>query len=83
MNKLQVETGQAIRLTWLDSSSLGGGWVYDELQAHPKEIESIGFVCDVNDTAIMITSTRSPSGGVVSPLTIPIGCIQEYTVIVI
>lgn len=75
-----IERGQGIHLFWLDSC-VGSGWVYDDLEAHPKEIESLGFVCDVTPDAVMITSTRSSSGGVVSPLTIPAGCIHKYSLL--
>ena len=79
--KLHVEKGQCVYFTWLDSSTVGNGWVYDELKAHPKEIESVGFVCDLTPSAVMIAGTRSASGGVVTPLTIPIGAIQVYKII--
>jgi hypothetical protein len=65
----------------LDSTNISGGWIYDALTANAKEIESIGFVVDVNDKSVMISSTRSNSGGIVNPITIPLGCVQEHKVI--
>lgn len=69
-------------MVWYDSSHLGGGWVYGEdIKAVPKEIESVGFICDVNPAAVMITCGRSPSGGVITPITIPVGAIKSYTIL--
>lgn len=80
MNKIEIEKGQIVYLFWLDSTNLTGGWHYlgDTFRAVPKEIETVGFVLDISDTAVTISSTQSNSGGNVDPLTIPLGCIQDY-----
>ena len=75
------EKDQCIHIHWLDSTNISGGWIYEDLTAHAKSIETIGFVIDANDKAVMISSTRSSSGGIVNPITIPIGCIQGYTIL--
>lgn len=80
MTTIQAEKGQTIYLVWFDSANLHG-WVYDDLVAQPKVIESVGFVVSVDDDAIAITSGRSDSGGVISPLIIPTSCIQKYKTI--
>lgn len=78
----KIEVGQCIRVVWLDSAFLNSGWVYDEvLVPHPKEIESVGFVCATADNALMIASSRSGSGGFISPLSIPTGCILDCNII--
>ena len=81
MNTIKLEKDQCVHLRWLDSTNISGGWIYDALTANAKEIESIGFVVDVNDKSVMISSTRSNSGGIVNPITIPLGCVQEHKVI--
>ncbi len=80
METIQVEKGQVVHLTWYDSSSLHG-WVYEDVAATPKEIESVGFIVAVGEDAIAVTSGRSDSGGVINPLTIPICCIRKYKVL--
>jgi hypothetical protein len=80
MVTLEVEKGQTIYLVWLDSSNQHG-WVYDTVVPQAKVIESVGFVVAQSDEAITITSGRSDSGGVVSPLNIPICCIRSYKII--
>ena len=75
-----VEEGQLIHLFWLDSASLAG-WHYDNLEPEPKVIETTGFVVSIGEDAIAITSSRSPTGGVVSPLIIPTCCIREYKIV--
>ena len=72
-----------MRIVWLDSCYKATGWVYEDedLKANPKEIESVGYVCDITDKGVMITSTRSGTGGVVSPLVIPLGSIIDYNLL--
>lgn len=81
MKNITFEKDQCVYLRWLDSTNLSGGWIYDTLEAHAKEIETIGFVVDANEHAVMIVSTRSDTGGVVNPITIPLGCVQEHKLI--
>lgn len=81
MPTITLEKDQCVYLRWLDSTNLSGGWIYDTLTAHAKEIETIGFVVDCNEAAVMIVSTRSNTGGVVNPITIPLGCIQEHKIL--
>ena len=80
MTTVHAEKGQTISLVWFDSSCLHG-WVYDDIVAQPKQIESVGFVVSVDEDAIALTSARSDSGGVISPLIIPLSCIQSYKII--
>ncbi len=80
MTTIQAAKGQTIYLVWFDSANLHG-WVYDDLVVQPKVIESVGFVVSVDDDAIAITSGRSDSGGVISPLIIPTCCIQKYKIV--
>jgi hypothetical protein len=76
----KIEKGQCIHVDWLDSSYLGGGgWVYGDLVAKAKEIESVGFVIDASEDAILIAPTQSSSGGCLSPVAIPFGCIVKIT----
>ena len=73
----KLEKDQCVYIHWLDSTNMMGGWVYDKLTAKAKDIETVGFIVDVNDKAVMVSSTRSDSGGVVNPISIPLGCIQD------
>ena len=85
MIDIKIEKGQGVHVIWLDSSSLGRGWIYeDEIGTHgikPKVIESLGFAYDLTDQALALTSTRSKSGGIISPVIIPLCCIQDYSII--
>ena len=76
----KTDQGRTVHIVWFDSANLYG-WVYEDLVAQPKVIESVGFVVSVDDDAIAITSGRSDSGGVISPLIIPTSCIQKYKTI--
>lgn len=81
MDKFEYEKGQCVYIFWLDSTNVMGGWIYDELKATPKEIETVGYVIDVSDKAVMLSSTTSNSGGIVNPIVIPLGCIQAHKLI--
>ena len=78
---INLEKDQTVYLRWLDSTNISGGWIYETLEANAKEIESIGFIVAINDKSLMLVSTRSNTGGVVNPITIPLGCIQDYQLI--
>jgi hypothetical protein len=77
MNKLHIEKGKCIYLRWVDSAAGHHGWVYDDLKPVIKEVETVAFVVAVNKRGVLLTSTRSGTGGVISPLSIPLGCILE------
>lgn len=77
---VKIKKGQVVYLTWLDSALKGAGWVYEadgQLDASAKEIETVGFVLDVSAKAVLLANSKSPSGGVVAPLAIPLGCITN------
>ena len=76
----KTDQGRTVHIVWFDSANLHG-WVYEDFVAQPKVIESVGFVVSVDDDAIAITSGRSDSGGVISPLIIPTSCIVKYKTI--
>ena len=77
MTEINVVPGQKVLIEWVDSSMLGG-WQYGDLSPLPKHIESAGFVCAISKEALTITNSRSSSGGVIAPLTIPFRCIIGY-----
>lgn len=79
MNQPNLEKGQCVRIEWVDSAYLGDGWVYGNYEAKAKQIESVGFIVDFNDEAVAIAGTRSRTGGVVYPLTIPLVSIVKIT----
>jgi hypothetical protein len=70
-----------VYVKWLDSA-VRPGWIYgDEEDYSPKVIESIGFVVTETDQCLVLTCGQSDTGGVVYPLVIPSGCIQEKQII--
>jgi hypothetical protein len=78
---IDAKVGQVISVTWFDSCTVNG-WVYDEeFEAHPKVIESVGFVVAVSEDAVAISGGRSDSGGFISPISIPISCIRKYKIV--
>jgi hypothetical protein len=81
LTDIKLEKDSLVHLRWLDSTNISGGWIYDALTANAKEIETIGFVVDADNKAVMVSSTRSNTGGIVNPITIPLGCIQEYRIV--
>ena len=81
IDKFIAQKGQIVTVDWVDSSILGG-WVYGDVEATPKQISSAGFVVGMSDTAIVLSCSHSDSGGVIAPLTIPICCIENYTILV-
>lgn len=80
MNKL-IEKGKCIYLRWVDSATVHHGWVYDDdLEPVIKEVETVAFVISSNEKGVLLSNTRSETGGFVSPLSIPHGCILEVKV---
>ena len=75
--KLRFEKGQVVYVKWLDSALKGIGWVHesDGLTAAAKEIETVGYVIDVAKDSVLIAGSRSSSGGVITPISIPLGCL--------
>lgn len=69
--------GDLVEITWLDSAE-GQGWYYEDTLLKPKLLVTRSTVIDLSPTTISVASTISADGpkyGVLSPLTIPRGCI--------
>lgn len=81
MKNLVIKKGQCVYLHWLDSATYGSGWVYEDIKAVPKHIDSVGFVLKVSPEAVLITSTKSESGGSVAPIAIPTCSIETYKIL--
>lgn len=74
---LNVRVGDDVKITWLDSAEQPG-WLYGKLTYKPKLLVTKAEVVAVSPTAISVAATISadgPEDGVLSPLTIPRGCI--------
>jgi len=72
-----ARVGQLGEISWLDSAEQVG-WLYGRISYRPKLLISRATVVDVSPTAISVAGTISadgPEDGVLSPLTIPRGCI--------
>lgn len=59
---------------WLDSSTVSG-WIAEDYEALPKEIVSFGMVHRMTEDAVILISSKSNTGGILSPLIIPLCCI--------
>lgn len=82
MIQTDVEVGQCIHCRWLDSGTFAHGWVYgNSKRAEPKEIETVGFIVDLTERGIMLSATRSTSGGYVDPIIIPLISIESHRII--
>jgi hypothetical protein len=81
LNIDKLEKGQCVHLYWQDSATYGGGWCYSQPQPVPKEIETVGFVIDVSEDGVLVTSSHSESGGILAPLVVPATCIYKYKIL--
>ena len=76
-----AKLGSLVVVEWLDSAESceeRSGWLRGKQTYAPKRIRTIGEVIDSSPVALTVAGTISadgPEDGVLSPLTIPRGCI--------
>jgi hypothetical protein len=77
MKVSDFELGRCVKVVWKDSSVVEG-WVYDlnDPEWKLKRIITVGFVCKVDQDSLTLSSSSSTTGGVLSPLKIPLCCIE-------
>jgi hypothetical protein len=82
MTEDDFELDQCVKVVWKDSSMLDG-WIYDldEPEWHLKRITTVGFVCRVDQESLTLTSSSTKTGGFMSPLKIPLCCIEQAATI--
>lgn len=72
----ELKPGQAVRLEWADSKALLG-WTYNStMKRKPGYIHSIGFVVQLNDECLTISTSMDGKGASIDDFSIPKGCIQ-------
>lgn len=77
----ELNPGQAVRLQWADSKALLG-WTYNpKLQRRPGYIHSIGFVVQLNEECLTITTSMDGKGASIDDFSIPVGCIDKVEVL--
>lgn len=62
---------------WVDSAFLGGWRSGSRTPYKVGEVSSVGFVVEDVPEQLTLTTSVSDEGAVLSPLTIPRGCIEE------
>jgi hypothetical protein len=82
MTDPDFELGQCVKVVWKDSSVVDG-WIYDldKPEWQLKRITMIGFVCKVAPDSLTLTSSSTNAGGFLSPLKIPLCCIEQAATI--
>jgi hypothetical protein len=81
LNLQKVDIGDVIYLEWEDSALAGDGWHYHQVEPKPKLIQTVGFVIDKSDDAIVLACSKSGTHGIMAPLIIPVRCITGYKVL--
>lgn len=77
MEKLSLETGQAVQIYWCDSASLSG-WKYNpETASTIGKIISLGYVVKAKEYGLTITSSMATDKAALDPVTIPWGAIEK------
>jgi hypothetical protein len=82
MTEREFELEQCVKVIWKDSSMIDG-WIYnlDELDWQLKRITTVGFVCKITEDSLTLTSSSTTTGGIMSPLKIPLCCIEHAVAI--
>jgi hypothetical protein len=79
--KLELKHGQGVIIDWVDSKALMG-WTYDAKKPRePGHIRSLGFIVQVNEKCVTITTSLDDKGASMDDLSIPIGCVESFEVL--
>lgn len=77
LNLPDLKLGQAVSLSWADSYATAG-WTYDpKKKRQPGRIFSIGYVVQLNDECLTITTSMDQRGASLDDFSIPVGCITR------
>jgi hypothetical protein len=84
MTENNFELDQCVKVVWTDSSTIDG-WIYDldKPDWQLKRITTVGFVCKTTPDSLTLTSSTTNTGGFLSPLKIPLCCIEQTTTIML
>lgn len=81
MNIPELKLGKAVRIDWVDSKS-ALGWQYNpNSKRTPGYIRSLGYVIQLNEECITITTSMDDRGASIDDFSIPIGCIKDFKVL--
>lgn len=82
MTEHDLELDQCVKIVWADSSTQSG-WIYDldEPEWPLKRITTVGFVCKLDQESLTLTSSSTSTGGFLSPVKIPLCCIEQAATI--
>lgn len=76
-----LKHGQAVTIEWADSKSLLG-WTYNSTKKRtPGYIRSLGYVVQLNDECLTISTTLDGRGASLDDFSVPLGCIRSLEVL--
>ncbi len=76
-----LKLGDAVAVDWADSKS-ALGWSYSpKTKRTPGYIKSLGFVVQLNEECLTITSSLDDRGASIDDFSIPLGCAKEIKVL--
>lgn len=83
MTPRKLAVGTPVKLMWIDSD-YAQGWHYPMMGQYPSlaakdRIATIGFVVSCTKESLVVSSTYAANGGVVTPLSVPWGCILKLS----
>lgn len=76
-----LKLGQAVQIDWADSKSLFG-WTYNpNAKRSPGYIRSLGYVVQLNEECITVTTSMDDRGASLDDFSIPTGAIKSIKVL--
>lgn len=77
----ELKLGQVVAVLWADSKS-AMGWQYDPHKKRtPGYIASIGYVVQLNEECLTITTSMDERGASIDDFSLPVGCIQKIEIL--
>lgn len=72
-----LKLGQAVTVDWVDTKS-ALGWSYDpNAKRTLARVRSLGYVVQVNNEVLTLTTSLSDGGKSLDDLSLPIGCVTR------
>jgi hypothetical protein len=72
--------GKAVRVAWVDSSTRHG-WTEKEIPGRTGKIISLGYVTDVRNDCLTLSTSIAENADSISPLSIPWVCIVDLVIL--
>lgn len=80
MRPIELPKGKAVHVNWIDSVTQTG-WNYEGGGFEPEHVHSIGYVISASPKTLVLSTSISDRGGIVSALIVPWQAVDEVALI--